>query len=165
MFNDIDYETKATVTAEELQAFYARQRQCPSHSSEQIGHMLDGTFCVVTARRHGELVGFARGVLSGASGSIAECKLDPVCQGPACVTKKEGRIEHDDSGIAREMASRVIECLRGENVEKINILAHGTEVDFCQELGFVQAKGVVWMELPASAQLTKKNIAVSTAAV
>ena len=126
--------------------------------------MLDDTCCLVTAERNGDLIGFARGVVSGVVGYLAECKLDPVYQGPACVTKTDGRIEHDDSGIAREMAIRVIEKLRAQGVEKIGTVAYGTEVDFCEELGFKQPAGVVWLELSASVPFPSRNEAVSGAA-
>lgn len=165
MFTDIEYETEAKLAAEELLAFYSRQRHQTSGSREKIQHMLDSAFCVVTARRKGELIGFARGVLNGTTGCLAECKLDPVYQGPACVTKKDGRVEHDDSGIAHEMAVRVIKALRDHDVEKIGTVAHGTEVDFCRELGFKQPKGVVWLELSGGAPLSAEKIAASSAAV
>lgn len=125
--------------------------------------MLDDTCCLVTAERDGNLIGVARGFVSGVVGYLAECKLDPACQGPACVTRTDGRVEHDDSGIAREMAIRVIEGLRARGVEKIGTVAHGTEVDFCEELGFRQPAGVVWLELSASVPLPSRNKAISNA--
>jgi len=160
---DIEYESNAKLTTEELLAFYRRQHHPTGASREKIKHMLDETFCAVTARHKGELIGFARGVLSGTTGRLAECKLDPVFQGPACVTKLDGRIEHDESGIAREMALRVIERLRARKVETIGILAHGTEVDFCEELGFKRPKGIIWLELSGDTPCVEEKIAVASA--
>lgn len=137
----------APPTVAELQGFYERQGHPSPKEAEKLARMLENTFCFVTARRDGELIGFARGVTDGLWGRLAECKLDPTFQGPACITRKEGRIEHDTSGIAREMALRVIDALRAYGVQKIDALAHGTEVDFCEELGFRQRRGVVGLEL------------------
>lgn len=153
MYQDIEYEMKADVSADELLAFYERQSHGTRHSSAKLQKMLDNTFCVVTARKSGELIGFARGVTDGLTGRLAECKLDPAYQGPACVTRKDGRIEHDTAGIAREMARRVIEALRAFGVEKIDAVAYGTEVDFCEELGFRKQRGVVALELPVDAPI------------
>lgn len=151
MFQDVTFEAKSKPDPAELFAFYARQQQA-APSPEKLRRMLENTYCVVTARREGELIGFARGVTDGLWGRLAECKLDPAYQGPACVTRKQGRIEHDAYGIGREMAHRVIQSLRDYGVERIDAVAYGTEVDFCQELGFRKTRGVEVMELdPAKA--------------
>lgn len=165
MFTDIEYETGAKLSPQELLAFYRRQQHPTSGSLEEIQQLLDTTFCVVTATRNGELIGFARGVLNGTAGCLTECKLDPVYQGPACVTKKDGRVEHDDSGIAREMAIRVIEALRAHDVDKIGVVAHGTEIDFCEELGFRQPKGAVWLELSGDVRVSRMKTAAVHAVV
>jgi len=146
MFQDVIFEARVKPDPAELSAFYTRQ-QHNTESHEKLGLMLENTFCVVTARRGGELIGFARGLTDGLWGRLAECKLDPAYQGPACVTRKQGRIEHDSYGTAREMASRVIQSLRDYGVERIDAIAYGTEVDFCQELGFRRTRGVEVMEL------------------
>jgi hypothetical protein len=151
MFDDIEFETTAKPSPDELLAFYARQSHAAAEPREKIQRMLDNTFCVVTARRGGELIGLARGVTDGLWGRLAECKLDPRYQGPACITRKDGRIEHDSAGIAREMAHRVIEALRKFGVMRIDALAYGTEVDFCEELGFRRIRGVVPLGLAADA--------------
>jgi len=150
MFEDVVFEI-GRPEPEELLAFYERQKHPTTQRLAKLGRMLDGTFCMVTARRHGELIGFARGVTDGLVGRLAECKLDPAYQGPACVTRTDGRIEHDAAGIAGRMAGMVIEQMRKAGVERIDALAYGTEVDFCEELGFRRMRGVVAMELPAGA--------------
>ena len=147
MFADIEFAVKQKPSSDELAAFYARQKHETTHSREKIQKMLQNTFCLVTARRGGEMVGFARGVTDGLWGRLAECKLAPACQGPGCVTKKDGRIEHDAQGIAREMALRVIDALREYGAERIDAIAYGTEVDFCEDLGFKKIRGVEVMEL------------------
>lgn len=144
----ITFETMAKPRAEELLAFYERQRLAAPVEQDKLQRMLDNTHCVVTARREGELIGFARGVTDGLWGRLAECKLDPTYQGPACITRREGRIEHDALGIAKEMAARVITELRKFGVERIDAVAYGTEVDFCEELGFRKLRGQVALELP-----------------
>lgn len=146
---DIEFETMARPTPDELLAFYKRQHHETTHAPEKLRRMLENTFCFVTARRNGELIGMARGVADGMLGRLAECKLDPAFQGPACVTKTDGRIEHDSNGIAAEMARRVIQALREYGVERIDAVAYGTEVDFCTELGFRPMRGVVCMALSA----------------
>ena len=163
VFEDIEFETMAKPDPQELFAFYARQRHETTQSREKLRRMMDNTFCFVTARRQGELIGLARGVTDGLWGRLAECKLDPAYQGPACVTRKDGRIEHDSAGIAREMACRVIEALRQFGVERIDALAYGTEEDFCEELGFKKLRGLVAMELPADAPLPQRALAASNA--
>ena len=147
MFENVEFMTTTKPDPDELLAFYQRQHHPTTRSREKLQRMMDNTFCFVTARLNGELVGLARGVTDGLWGRLAECKLDPSCQGPACVTKTDGRIEHDTAGIAREMAVRVIEALRGYGVEQVDALAYGTEVDFCEEFGFRKLRGVEAMEL------------------
>ncbi len=149
MLDDIKFEVMAKPDPDELLAFYERQHHETTHSPDKLQRMMDNAFCVVTARRNEELIGIARGVTDGLCGWLAECKLDPTCQGPACVTKTDGRIEHDTEGIAAEMARLVIQALRDFGVERIDALAYGTEVDFCEELGFHKISGVVPMELRA----------------
>lgn len=163
MFQDVTFEAKVKPDPAELSAFYARQQQA-APSPEKLRRMLDNTFCVVTARRDGELIGFARGLTDGLWGRLAECKLDPAYQGPGCVTRKQGRIEHDSYGIGREMAFRVIQSLRDYGVERIDAIAYGTEVDFCQELGFRKTRGVEVMELdPAKTPVTISSGAMASA--
>lgn len=145
--DDIVFESMVKPDVGELLAFYDKQKHATTHSREKLQRMLDNTFCMVTARMNGELIGLARGVTDGLWGRLAECKLDPAYQGPACVTKTDGRVEHDSAGIAREMAVRAIEALREFGVEQIDVAAHGTEVDFCRELGFKQVPGVVPMRM------------------
>ena len=161
VFEDIEFETMAKLDPQELLSFYARQKYETTRSREKLKRMMDNTLCFVTARRNGELIGLARGVTDGLQGRLAECKLDPAYQGPACVTRKDGRIEHDSAGIAREMACKVIEALREYGVERIDALAHGTEVDFCEELGFRKLRGLVAMELGADAPLPQRALASS----
>ncbi len=151
MLEDIEFETMAKPAPDELLSFYERQHHPTTRALEKLQRMLDHTFCIVTARRDGELIGMARGLTDGLCGRLAECKLDPAYQGPACVTKTDGRIEHDSAGIAAEMARRVIAALRNYGVERIDTIGYGTEVDFCRELGFRAKPGLVCMELAADA--------------
>ncbi len=160
--NEIEFQTDAKLRPEELSAFYQRQQHRTTHSLIKLQRMLDNTFCVVTARVDGELIGFARGVTDGLCGRLVECKLDPTYQGPACVTRTDGRIEHDSAGIARRMALMVIEALRVFGVERIDAVAYGTEVDFCEELGFRRVPGVVAMDLASDA--ADQDVEVSFAA-
>ncbi len=149
MLDDITFEVKVKPDPTELLAFFDKQHHEVTHSLEKLQRMVDNAFCCVTARRGGELIGFARGITDGVWGRLADCKLDPAYQGPACVTHTDGRIEHDADGIAREMARLVIEDLRAYGVERIEALAYGTEVDFCEELGFSKIGGMVPLSLPA----------------
>jgi hypothetical protein len=143
MVDSLVYGVVEDIAPEELRAFYERQKHGTTGSPEKLRRMLDNSYCFVTARQGGQLIGIARGVTDGVRGRLVECKLDPAYQGPGCVTKTDGRIEHDTEGIAREMALRVIEALRASGVERIDVLAYGTEVDFCEELGFRKAAGLV----------------------
>lgn len=147
MLDDVVFETVKAVSPEDLAAFYQRQEHPTKAQPQKLEQMMEHTLCFVTARRQGELIGIARGVTDGIWGRLAECKLDPEYQGPACITRIDGRIEHDSAGIARQMALRVIEALRVHGVERIDALAYGTEVDFCEELGFKRMPGVVAMQL------------------
>ncbi len=161
MFGNIVFDTKGKPDPEELLAFYERQHHETTRVRKKLRRMLNGTFCFVTARRNGKLIGIARGVTDGLRGRLAECKLDPTFQGPACITKTEGRIEHDSEGIAAEMARLVIDALREHGVERIDALAYGTEVDFCEELGFRKMTGLVPMELPADVPVPARLEAVA----
>ncbi|HNO79265.1 MAG TPA: hypothetical protein PKN33_14545 [Phycisphaerae bacterium] len=152
MGENIVLATSDNIDAEELVRFYERVDHPIVGDPARISRMVDQTFCFVTARLDGELVGIARGVTDGLNGYLAECKLDPSLQGPACVTKTDGRIEHDLAGVAKAMATRVVEELRSDGADRIQVLAYGTEVDFCEELGFRRATGMVVLQLPTDAQ-------------
>ena len=132
--SEIEYHVAEDIDPAELRAFYDRQHHETTRSAEKLARMMEQSFCFVTARRGGELIGIARGVTDGVRGYLAECKLDPCCQGPGAVTHTDGRIEHDQHGIAKEMA-------------------YGTEVDFCEELGFKRCSGVVALHLDARSSL------------
>lgn len=147
VLEDVQFESMIKPDPDELLAFYERQGHPTTHAREKLVRMMENTFCFVVARHNGELIGLARGVTDGLWGRLAECKLDPSCQGPACITRIDGRVEHDSAGIARAMATLVIEALREFGVERIDVLAYGTEEDFCAELGFQKLGGVVPMEL------------------
>lgn len=148
---DVMLDSMNRPTADELLAFYARHGHLTTSSREKIARMIESTFCFVTARRNGEIAGFARGVTDGLWGRVIECKLDPALQGPACVSRTGARIEHDSNEIARDMALQVIDALRRHGVETIDAQAYGTEVDFCEELGFKKIRGVVALSLNGDA--------------
>lgn len=148
LMDELDFHQEKP-SAEELLEFYRRMRHDPLLSREKLQRMIDMTSSIVVARRDGVMVGMARGVTDGVTGRLAECKLDPAYQGPACVTRKDGRIEDDHVGVAREMARRVIERLRELGAERIDAVAYGTEVDFCEEMGFKKVRGWVALELKA----------------
>ena len=153
MAGDIAYDNSSVRDVQELLSFYQRQQHPTTQSPDKLQRMVDSTLCFVAARRQdGELIGIARGVSDGVRGLLVECKLDPSYQGPACVTHTDGRIEHDSAGIAREMALRVLDAFRQHGVERVDVLAYGTEVDFCEELGFKRSGGLVALQLnPADA--------------
>lgn len=146
---DIEYRLVSPegLNVEELLEFYRRQDHQTAATPEKLRDMAQRSFCFMTARDEGRLIGVARGVTDGIRGYLAECKLDPAYQGPAAVTRTDGRIEHDERGIAREMARRVLEALRDLGVERIDVTAHGTEEDFCADLGFRKSHGLVTMHL------------------
>ena len=144
---EVVYDTVKAMDLEELLLFYERQGFRSTTSRRKLQKMIECSFCFVTARVGGSLIGIARGVSDGLNGQLVECKLDASYQGPAAVTRKEGRIEHDTSGIAEQMARRVIEALSNDEVERIWALAYGTEVDFCEDLGFRKIGGTQAMTL------------------
>lgn len=144
----------------EVAEFYARQRHRAPSTAEKLRRMLENSFCFVTARQGDRLIGLARGVTDGVNGQLADCKLEADFQGPAAVTRREGRIEHDRSGIALEMAKRVIDALRDYGVEHIHVLAYGTEVDFCEELGFKRVGGVVALQMKTTAEMKAATASV-----
>ena len=131
----------------ELMRFYDRQQHATTQSVDKLSRLIAESFCLVTARKDGQLIGLARGVTDGVRGQLVECKLDPSWQGPGCVTHTDGRIEHDSAGIAREMAWQVIEAFGKHGVERVDVIAHETEEDFCRELGFKRAGGLIAMTL------------------
>lgn len=146
--SDITYAVENDIDAAVLLAFYRAQNHAVPQSPEKIRAMIDSSACFVTARdASGQLIGIARGVTDGVQAFFAECKLDPLYQGPGAVTRTDGRIEHDDRGIAREMALRVLTALSSLGCERIDVMAYGTEVDFCEELGFKRSTGIVAMTL------------------
>ena len=146
---EVVYGTEPGLTPEELTEFYGRLGHDLAAQPEQIRKMAASSAAFVTARADGKLIGIARGVCDGLRGYLTECKLDPAYQGPAAVTRTDGRIEHDTHGIAREMARRVLDALYAEGVQRVDALAWGTEVDFCEELGFKRRGGLVGITLRA----------------
>ena len=145
----VTYGTVADTTPQELSHFYETLRHGAAAQPDQIKNMMANCVAFVTARRDGQLIGVARGVCDGLRGYLAECKLDPAYQGPAAVTRTDGRIEHDQNGIAAEMARRILDRLVAAGVRRIDVLAWGTEVDFCEELGFKRQGGLVGLTLRA----------------
>lgn len=146
---NVTYGTAADTAPDELVRFYQRMRHDVVAHPEQLEKMMAASAAFVIARRDGELIGLARGVCDGLRGYLAECKLDPAYQGPAAVTGKDGRIEHDAHGIAAEMARRVLAAMFEAGARRIDVLAWGTEVDFCEELGFKRQGGLVGLTLKA----------------
>jgi len=160
----IEIELMARPDPQELVAFYERQGHPTTHSREKLLRMIDNTHCFVAARQDGELIGLARGVTDGLWGRLLECKLDPAFQGPGCVTRTDGRIEHDTAGIAREMALLVMDALRKAGVERVDVVAYGTEVDFCEELGFKKVRGMVGLEWTPDTPLPQSGVLSSSVA-
>jgi hypothetical protein len=149
--NDVTYGTAADLTPGELTEFYKRLGHEVPAQPQQLQSMLGHSAAFVTARVDGKLVGLARGLCDGVRGYLTECKLDPAYQGPAAITRRDGRIEDDRSGIAAEMARRVLMAMAESGVKRIDVLAWGTEVDFCEELGFKRQGGLVGLTMPATA--------------
>ncbi len=144
----IKCEIVGSIDLIELKAFYDAQGSMMPQSVDKLSKMVDNSVCFVTARDpDGHLIGIARGVADGVRGYLTECKLDPARQGPGAVTHIDGRIEHDQFGIAKQMADLVLSALSDMGCERIDAAAYGTEVDFCEELGFKRAAGVVPMTL------------------
>lgn len=149
----IRHEVVDKVDIGELKAFYDAQGCAVPQSVNKLSTMVDNSVCFVVARdAAGRLVGIARGVADGLRGYLTECKLDPSMQGPGAVTHIDGRIEHDQHGIARQMAELVLDALAAQGCERVDAAAYGTEVDFCEELGFKRAAGLVPMSLDIRAR-------------
>lgn len=146
---EIEYETGGAVDPGELAEFYGRMQHEINADPQKLSGMIHKSAVFVAARHEGRLIGVSRGVCDGLRGFFAECKLDPVYQGPAAITRKDGRIEHDSYGIAAEMARRVIEKFQDEGIERVDVLAWGTEVDFLEELGFKRSGGLVGLTMRA----------------
>ncbi|RIK68567.1 MAG: hypothetical protein DCC65_02940 [Planctomycetota bacterium] len=146
------------VDVSELRAFYDSQGCVMPQSVDKLSKMIDNSVCFVTARDpDGRLIGIARGLADGVRGYLTECKLDPARQGPGAVTHIDGRIEHDQYGIARQMAELVLSALAELGCERIDAAAYGTEVDFCEEMGFKRAAGVVPMSLDVRAFMARRQ--------
>jgi hypothetical protein len=140
---EVVYGTGQSLTPDELTEFYRRLNHDIAARPEQIRKMMANSAAFVTARVDGKLIGIARGVCDGLRGYLTECKLDSRYQGPAAVTRTDGRIEHDTHGIAREMARQVLDAMYADGVQRVDAVAWGTEVDFCEELGFKRRGGLV----------------------
>jgi hypothetical protein len=147
---NVTYGSGEDTSPQELALFYKRLQHNIAARPEQIERMMTASAAFVTARRDRELIGIARGICDGLRGYLAECKLDPAYQGPAAVTGTDGRIEHDQHGIAAEMARRVLNAMVAAGVQRIDVLAWGTEVDFCEELGFKRQGGLVGLTMRAA---------------
>jgi len=143
------YGDGASTSPQELTEFYRRVMHDIAARPEQIRQMVASSAAFVTARVDGKLIGIARGICDGLRGYLTECKLDPQFQGPAAVTRTDGRIEHDTSGIAREMARRVLARMYAAGICRVDVVAWNTEVDFLEELGFRRPGGLVGMTMRA----------------
>ncbi len=160
----VTYGAGADTDAREVAEFYRRMKHDIGAQPEQISKMMQNSTTFVTARMNGELIGIARGVCDGLRGYLTECKLDARFQGPGAVTRMDGRIEHDAEGIAMEMARRVLEALYADGVQRVDVVAWGTEVDFLEELGFRRMGGLVGMTMRAEDWATaSQNAHVATA--
>lgn len=152
----ITCEVVKSLDVAELKAFYDAQGCIVPQSVDKLSKIVDNSVCFVVARDGGgRLIGIARGLADGVRGYLTECKLDPACQGPGAVTHVDGRIEHDQYGIARQMADEVISNLAAMGCERIDAAAYGTEVDFCEELGFKRTAGLVPMSLDVSSRVRR----------
>ncbi|MBW7907026.1 MAG: GNAT family N-acetyltransferase [Phycisphaerae bacterium] len=164
----VTYGAGGDTDARELVAFYQRLQHDTAAQPRQIERMMARSAVLVTARADGELIGVARGVSDGVRGYLTECKLDPRYQGPAAVTRTDGRIEHDEHGIAGEMARRVLHQLAAEGVERVDVVAWSTEVDFLAELGFRRNGGLVALMLkagePGAASTAQRGVEVGAGA-
>ncbi|MBL8880187.1 MAG: GNAT family N-acetyltransferase [Phycisphaerales bacterium] len=160
---DVTYGSSKQVAVQEIAEFYERVGHGAPLSPQCIESMLRSSDVCITARVNGDLIGFARGMVDGDRGYLAECKLVPDLQGPGAVTRTDGRIEHDTHGIATEMAQRVIDELRGRGVARIDVIAWGTEQDFLEELGFRTHGGLVGMTLSAAKPVPVKAMAGASA--
>jgi hypothetical protein len=149
---EVTYGTVEDIDPHELAQFYERLHHDIAAQPAQIKRMMANSIAFVTARQDGKLIGIARGVCDGVRGYLTECKLDPAYQGPAAVTRTDGRIEHDQHGIAAEMGRRVLSAMFAAGVRRIDVLAWGTEVDFCEELGFKRQGGLVGLTMRAEDQ-------------
>ena len=146
---NVTYGNGDDVTPHEVAEFYDRLSHNIDAETQQIEIMMNNSIAFVSARGDGKLIGIARGVCDGVRGYLTECKLDPAYQGPAAITRRDGRIEHDERGIAAEMARRVLEKLFAAGARRVDALAWGTEVDFCEELGFKKYGGLVGLTMKA----------------
>lgn len=145
--SDVIYGNGTDLKPAELAEFYRRVKFDLDARPDQIRRMLSSSAALVTARVGGELIGLARGLNDGVRGYLTECKLDPAFQGPAAVTRTDGRIEHDTAGVAAEMARRILDKLFADGVQRVDVVAWGTEEDFLAELGFRRSRGMVGMTL------------------
>lgn len=143
----VTYDASREIAPDELMDFYDRVGHDVGAPPNRLATMIDNSAVFVSARDNGRLIGVARGVTDGVRGYLTECKLDPRYQGPAAVTKRDGRIEHDSYGVAAEMARRVIAALRDAGVSRVDVVAWGTEEDFLEELGFKRLGGLVGMTM------------------
>lgn len=144
---EIEFDVVDHMDTRELLDFYTAQNHPTQADGTKLARMMQNSHCFVTARQDGRLIGVGRGVTDGVVGYLAECKLDTNYQGPAAITRQDGRIEHDEHGIARGIATRILQSLVDYGVERIDVTAYGTEVDFCEELGFRRVPGLVSLQL------------------
>jgi hypothetical protein len=145
--DNVIYGGVEDVQPHELAEFYDRMGHNIDAETQQLEIMVNNSIAFVTARVDGRLIGFARGLSDGVRGYFTECKLDPAYQGPACITRRDGRIEDDSHGIAAEMARRVLDKLFAAGARRVDALAWGTEVDFCGDVGFRKQGGAVVMTM------------------
>lgn len=131
------------ITPAQLFAFYQRNQICEvGFGPEVAARVLEHSALCVAAFRGEQLVGLARATFDGLSAQVMELSLDLELQGPAGQHANGSLMEHDRSGVGRELGGRLIEELRrmGATFISMSIVA-GCEEPFYESLGFCENTG------------------------
>ncbi len=106
--SEITYEVVDHIDAQELLDFYSEQHHSTRADGQKLARMLQKSHCFVTARDDGRLIGVGRGLTDGVIGYLVECKLDPVAQGPAAITRQDGRTQPTIAGSGGRFPARFL---------------------------------------------------------
>lgn len=131
------------ITPAQLFAFYERNHICEAGFGPDVAaRVLQHTALCVAAFRGDELVGLARATFDGLSAQVMELSLDLELQGSPGRHANGSLMEHDGSGVGRQLGTRMIDELRRMGATFISVsIVGGCEEPFYESLGFCENTG------------------------
>jgi len=134
---EIVVREEPTLSRSEVWDFYVENACCEQrYSSERATSVLAKSDVIVTARDRGKLVGLARAITDGLSGSIMELSVALSHQGEQATNQTGALVEDDAFGVGRRLAEVLVNALVARGVDFIDGSVYESEVETYQKAGF-----------------------------